>query len=176
MCVPQALGISRHFRAICSCIHGSRPPCKISNLRFPHWPCEMSYTLYHLSDVRISGVGCIYQRCVGVLPREAIKWCHRFSLSWTWAVRVTQNLPYVFSVWWILLKIPATPTTDVTSLQSVFIRQNYFHCETLSTFFGIASNVADIFYHQLWSKVSTFSTMLTAHPRTFSLCSIWRFP
>ena len=137
-----------------------------------HWSCGTSQTLsipsrdesiYPLYGIVLSWISL---RCVGLFPRDSIKWCHRFSLSWTWSVIMTHLPPYIFSAFFVQLKIPSSPAISGMSLHSVSIRRNHFRFETLVALCGMATRVSVILSLRVYDRVTTFSSISIAQKIT----------
>ena len=119
------------------------------------------------SPVHIFGLGWIFQRCVGICPIKSIKWCHRFSFSWTWYVNMTQCPLVVFIDCCSIINIPYV--TYISSMAKQSSKQNHELFETHDLFCGMAANMASSLSRWIYGTVDTFSTVLVSQEINFFL-------
>ena len=62
----------------------------------------------HIYLVHMGGLNQISLRCISLSARYLTRWCHKFSSSWTYAIKITLLESADFSAGWILLNTPSS--------------------------------------------------------------------
>ena len=113
-----------------------------------------------VSPGQVGGTGQISWRCIGHCSIELVKYCHKFSSSWTFTVRWTRIFSTAFSACYILLNMPSFPAISGTALRKMPSRWNHLFLDKWSAFSGIPMSAYYSFYFHAWVNGSSFRVLL----------------